>query len=143
MGNFNKVLLIGRLGQDVEKRVTPSGNSVVNVTLATSEYFKDKEGNKQEKTEWHQLVAWNAQAEVLERFCKKGSQIHIEGSLTTSEWIDKEENKRQTTKINVRNIQLLDPKGQTGNNNNSQPSQNNVSQNNAKQEEFVEDDIPF
>ncbi len=112
MGNLNKVLLIGRLGQDPEKRITPTGASVVNVSLATTDYFKDKSGNRQERTEWHKIVLWNRQAEIVEQYCRKGSQLYVEGGLQTRDWQDKDGNKRYTTEIIVRNLQLLDSKGQ-------------------------------
>ena len=108
MGYLNKVILIGRLGQDPEKRTTPSGHSVVNISLATTEYFKDQGGNKQEKTEWHRVVFWNKQAELIEQYCRKGSQIYVEGALQTREWQDKDGNRRFSTDIVARNIQFLD-----------------------------------
>ena len=111
MASLNKVLLIGRLGQDPEKRVTPSGASVVNVSLATSDRFKDKTGNQQERTEWHRLVFWNRTAEIVEQYCRKGSQLYIEGTLQTRDWQDKDGNKKYTTEIMVRNMQMLDSKG--------------------------------
>ncbi len=110
MGNLNKVFLIGRLGKDPEMKTTPSGKSVLNITLASSEFYKDKAGNKQERTEWHRVVLWDRLAEIVESYCQKGSQIFVEGSLQTREWEDKEGNKRYTTEIVGRNIQLLDPK---------------------------------
>lgn len=112
MGNLNKVLLIGRLGQDPEKRITPAGHSVVNVSLATTEFFRDQSGNKQERTEWHRVVFWNRQAEVVEQYCRKGSQLYVEGSLQTRDWQDKDGNKRFSTEIVARNIQMLDSKAQ-------------------------------
>ena len=112
MGNLNKVLLIGRLAQDPEKRTTPSGAFVCNNSLATTEYFKDKSGNRQEKVEWNKVVFWNRQAEIVEQYCKKGSQLFIEGSLQTRDWQDKDGNKRYTTEIIVRNLQMLDSKQQ-------------------------------
>ncbi len=114
MGNLNKVMLIGRLGQDPEKRVTPAGHSVISISLATTEHFSSKDGQKQERTEWHKLVFWNKQAELIEQYCKKGSQLYIEGSLQTNEWQDKDGNKRYTTEIVVRNMQFLDSKPQSG-----------------------------
>ncbi len=121
MGSLNKVLLIGFLGQDPEKRVTSGGHSVVTVNLATTERFKDREGNKQERTEWHRLVFWNLKADLVEQYCKKGSQLYVEGSLQTREWLDKDGNKRYTTEIQVRNLEFLDrlPSGQ-GNHANNQ-----------------------
>ncbi|PCI28274.1 MAG: single-stranded DNA-binding protein [SAR324 cluster bacterium] len=112
MGNLNKVLLIGRLGKDPEKRVTQQGASVVTLTMATSEKFKDRTGNMQEKTEWHKIVFWNKQAEVLEQYCRKGSELYIEGSLQTREWQDKDGNKRWSTEIAGRNFQFLGAAGQ-------------------------------
>ncbi|MDH5559384.1 MAG: single-stranded DNA-binding protein [Deltaproteobacteria bacterium] len=158
MGNLNKVLLIGHLGQDPEKRVTQSGSSVVTINLATTEKFTDRSGAKQEKTEWHRVVFWNKQAELIEQYCKKGSQLYIEGSLQTREWTDKEGNKRWTTEIAGRNMQFLDSKqggysqeqrapqqgsqqgshgfqGQgSGYHDNQPPPPNN---------DFIDDDIPF
>ncbi len=121
MGNLNKVLLIGFLGQDPEKRVTSGGHSVVSVNLARTERFNDKEGNRQERTEWHRLVFWNQKADFIEQYCKKGTQLYVEGSLQTREWLDKDGNKRYSTEIVVRNSQLLDrmPAGQ-GNQSNYQ-----------------------
>ena len=114
MGNLNKVLLIGHLGQDPEKKVTPSGATVVTISLATTDKFTDKSGNKQEKTEWHRVIFWNKQAELIDQYCKKGSSLYIEGSLSTREWTDKEGNKRWTTEINGRSMQFLDAKGAGG-----------------------------
>ena len=112
MASLNKVLLIGRLGQNPEKRVTPSGASVISISLATSERFKDKSGQFQERTEWHRLVFWNRLAENVEQYCQKGSQLYVEGSLQTNDWQDKDGNKRYTTEIVVRNMQMLDSRGQ-------------------------------
>ena len=109
MSHLNKVMLIGRLGQEPEKKVTPQGNSVMNISLATSESYKDKSGNKQEKTEWHRIVLWNQLADLVERYCKKGSQLFIEGPLQTREWKDKDGNKRYPTAINGRTIEYLEP----------------------------------
>jgi len=166
MGYLNKVLLIGRLGQDPEKRITPSGHTVVNISLATTEYFKDQGGNKQERTEWHRVVLWNRLAEIVEQYCQKGSQIYVEGSLQTREWQDKDGNRRFSTDITARSIQLLDSKAASGQGgyqqqstsaNQSPPNQPNGSfgeppqQNSgytdqpsvSNSDEFVEDDIPF
>lgn len=161
MGSLNKVLLIGRLGQEPEKRITPAGHSVVNISLATSEYFKDKSGNRQERTEWHRVALWNRLAEIVEQYCRKGSQLYVEGSLQTREWQDKDGNKRYTTEIIARNIQMLDSKGQgAGGQDNRQqggdqydpynyPPQFQNQPDNAPgpapaaNDDFIEDDIPF
>ena len=126
MGNLNKVLLIGRIGQEPEKTTTPTGAFVCNNTLATTEYYKDKSGNRQEKVEWHKVVFWNRQAEILEQYCKKGSQLFIEGSLQTRDWKDKDGNKRYVTEIIVRSLQMLDSKQQSSGQSNQQydPYQN-------------------
>ena len=169
MGNLNKVMLIGRLGQDPEKRVTPAGHSVISISLATSENFTDKSGTKQERTEWHRLVFWNKLAELIEQYCKKGSQLYVEGSLQTNEWQDKDGNKRYTTEIVVRNMQFLDskpqgdgnyqgapgsehavapPQGQPQNSFQTPPNQGFQPNEPAKPavtagDDFIEDDIPF
>lgn len=170
MGYLNKVLLIGRIGQDPEKRITPAGHSVVNISIATTEYFKDQSGNKKERTEWHKVVFWNRQAEIVEQYCRKGSQLYIEGSLQTRDWQDKDGNKRYTTEIVARNLQLLDSRSQGSKSgdasesggfqpNSPAPQQQNDFQpqtGNQFQEppnsgpsqgkfddDFVEDDIPF
>ena len=116
MGNLNKALLIGRLGQEPEKRVTAQGASVVTLNLATTEKYKDKAGIQQERTEWHRVIFWNQQAEVIEKYCRKGSQLYIEGRIQTREWQDKDGNKRWTTEIVGQNFQFLDPANYQGGN---------------------------
>jgi single-strand DNA-binding protein len=116
MGNLNKALLIGRLGQEPEKRVTAQGASVVTLNLATTEKYKDKTGIQQERTEWHRVIFWNQQAEVIEKYCRKGSQLYIEGRIQTREWQDKDGNKRWTTEIVGQNFQFLDPANYQGGN---------------------------
>lgn len=147
MGYLNKVLLIGRLGQDPEKRTTSSGKSVVNVSLATTEYFKDNMGQKKEKTEWHKVVLWGAVGDVVSNYCKKGSQVYVEGSLQTREWKDKDGNKRYSTEINGRSVQLLDSKqsGQQPSGNSGQFSQHQVPADIAQTfpGAQVDDDCPF
>ncbi len=159
MGNLNKVLLIGHLGQNPEKRVTPQGASVVTLSLATTEKYKDRSGNQQEKTEWHRVIFWNQQAEIIEKYCRKGSQLYVEGRLQTREWQDKDGNKRWTTEINGANFQFLDSPGQNQSggfqSSNQQGFQNNSegfqqsdggqpsSSNTPPTDDFVEDDIPF
>jgi single-strand DNA-binding protein len=131
MGSLNKVLLIGFLGNDPEKRVTSGGHSVVSVNLATTDKWNDKQGNKQERTEWHRLVFWDQRAEFIEQYCKKGTQLYVEGALQTKEWLDKDGNKRYTTEILVRNSQILDRLQQSGQGQNqgqeyNQPQQNQI-----------------
>lgn len=103
---LNKVTLIGRLGKDPEVRVFTNGDAVANVTLATTEKWKDKSGEKQEKTEWHNLVFYRRQAEVVAEFLKKGALIHIEGKLTTEKY-QKDGEDRYVTKIAVSEMIML------------------------------------
>lgn len=146
MGYLNKAMLIGRIGQDPEKRITPTGKSVVNISLATTEYFNDKSGNKQEKTEWHKVQLWDRLADIVEQYTKKGSQIYVEGSLQTREWQDKDGIKRFTTEIVGRSIQLLDSK-QKGEGQQSPPQQAKEPMHNIPPDSqgggFIEEDIPF
>ncbi len=108
--SVNKVILIGRLGKDPETRYMTSGEAVTNVTLATSENWKDKNGEKQEKTEWHNLVFYRRLAEIAGEYLKKGSQIYVEGKLATRKWQDKEGKDRYTTEIIVNEMQMLGSK---------------------------------
>lgn len=105
--SVNKVVLVGRLGKDPEVRIMTNGESVANVTLATTESWKDKGGIKQEKTEWHNLVFYRRTAEVVGEYLKKGSQIYIEGKLQTRKWQTKEGQDRYTTEIIVNEMQML------------------------------------
>jgi single-strand DNA-binding protein len=106
--SVNKVILVGRLGKDPETRYMTSGEAVTNATLATSENCKDKSGEKQEKTEWHNLVFYRRLAEVAGEYLKKGSQVYVEGKIQTRKWQDKETGKdRYTTEIIVNEMQML------------------------------------
>src|SRR5512146_3465787 len=113
--SVNKVILVGRLGKDPETRYMTNGEAVTNVTLATSENWKDKNGEKQEKTEWHNLVFYRRLAEVAGEYLKKGSQIYVEGKIQTRKWQDKETGKdRYTTEIIVNEMQMLGSKSGGG-----------------------------
>lgn len=105
--SVNKVILVGRLGKDPETRYMTNGEAVTNVTLATSENWKDKSGEKQEKTEWHNLVFYRRLAEVAGEYLKKGSQIYVEGKIQTRKWQDKEGKDRYTTEIIVNEMTML------------------------------------
>ena len=107
MASVNKVLLIGHLGRDPELRYTPGGAAVANFTLATNEAWTDKAGQKQERTEWHRIVVWGKQAEIVGQYLQKGKQVFIEGSLTTREWNDRDGNKRQTTEVKAMRVIML------------------------------------
>ncbi|RFC34004.1 MAG: single-strand DNA-binding protein [Candidatus Nitrotoga sp. LAW] len=113
--SVNKVILVGRLGKDPETRYMPNGEAVTNATLATSENWKDKSGEKQEKTEWHNLTFYRRLAEIAGEFLKKGSMIYVEGKLATRKWQDKEGKDRYTTDIIVGEMQMLSSKSSGGN----------------------------
>ncbi len=108
--SVNKVILVGRLGKDPETRYMPNGEAVTNCTLATSENWKDKAGEKQEKTEWHNLTFYRRLAEIAGEYLKKGSMIYVEGKLATRKWQDKEGKDRYTTDIIVNEMQMLSSK---------------------------------
>ncbi|MES1981744.1 MAG: single-stranded DNA-binding protein [Pseudomonadota bacterium] len=108
--SVNKVILVGRLGKDPETRYMTNGEAVTNATLATSENWKDKNGEKQEKTEWHNLVFYRKLAEIAGEYLKKGSQVYIEGKLATRKWQDKEGKDRYTTEIIADQMQMLGSK---------------------------------
>jgi single-strand DNA-binding protein len=105
--SLNKVSLIGYVGQDPEQKYLPSGDSVLNFSLATSKKWKDKAGEMQEKTEWHRCVAWSPVAEILSNL-SKGSRVYIEGELQTKEWTDQSGQKKYTTEVVVRDFVFLD-----------------------------------
>ena len=108
--SVNKVILVGRLGKDPETRYMTNGEAVTNVSLATSENFKDKSGEKQERTEWHNLVFYRRLAEIAGEYLKKGTQIYVEGRIQTRKWQDKEGKDRYTTEIIVNEMQMLGSK---------------------------------
>ncbi len=126
----NKVILVGNLGRDPEVRYSPNGSAVANVTLATSESWKDKtSGEKQEKTEWHRIVFFGRLAEIAGEYLKKGAQIYVEGRLQTRKWQDKDGHERYTTEIVANEMQMLGSRGGAGVPNNDgfnqdQPAEN-------------------
>ncbi len=109
----NKALLIGRLGKDPEVRYTPDGMMVTNFNLATDEQWKDKNGQRVQKTEWHRIVTFGKLAEICGQYLTKGKLVFVEGRIQTRAWEDKEGNKRYTTEIVAANMQMLDSKGQS------------------------------
>jgi single-strand DNA-binding protein len=116
MAGVNKVILIGNLGKDPEVRYLEGGIAVANFPMATTETFRDKNGNKNEQTEWHQIVLWRKLAEVAEKFLKKGMQVYIEGKIRSRSWEDKEGNKRYTTEIFGDSLTILSRKDDQNNN---------------------------
>jgi len=132
----NKAVLIGRLGADPEVRYTPDGLMVTNLRLATSERWKDKNGERAERTEWHRIVTFGKLAEICGNYLSKGSLIYIEGRIQTRSWEDKDGIKRYTTEIVALNMQMLESKGQTKDQEVAPPSQ-------PGSEPVPEDDVPF
>lgn len=111
----NKVILVGNLGADPETKYMPSGDAVTNITVATSESWKDKQsGDKREKTEWHKVVMFRRLAEIAAEYLRKGSQVYIEGKIQTRKWQDKEGNDRYTTEIVADQMQMLGARGGSG-----------------------------
>jgi len=112
MSSLNKVMLIGNLGKDPDIRYTQDGSPVASFSLATSETWTDKNGNRQEHTEWHNIVAWTRLAELSKRYLSKGRQVYIEGRLRTRDWNDKDGNKRRTTEVIASQMVLLGSRAQ-------------------------------
>jgi single-strand DNA-binding protein len=106
-GYVNKVILIGRLGRDPEMKFTPNGKAVTNFTMATNEIWSDQNGERQERTEWHRVVAWDKLAENCARLLEKGKQVYVEGRIQTRQWDDRDGNKRYTTEIVANSMQVL------------------------------------
>lgn len=131
MPGVNKVILIGNLGKDPEVRYLEGGIAVANFPIATTENFKDKNGNKNEQTEWHQVVLWRRLAEVAEKYLRKGQMVYLEGKIRSRSWDDKDGNKRYTTEIFGDVLTILSRKDETANqssrptNTNGQQNQNN------------------
>jgi len=118
MASVNRVILIGNLGRDPEIRYTQAGEPIANFSLATSERWTGKDGQKQERTEWHRVEVFGKTAQVVRDYCQKGKQVYIEGSIHYDEWTDKDGNKRNTTKIHVggpnSKVVLLGSRGEGG-----------------------------
>lgn len=107
MASVNKVILVGNLGRDPEMRYMPSGDAIANFSVATTDNWKDKNGQKQERTEWHRISMFGKLAEIAGEYLKKGSSVYIEGRLQTRKWQDKEGNERQTTEVVADRMQML------------------------------------
>ena len=111
MGSVNKVILVGNLGRDAEVRYTPSGAAVATLNLATTEVYKDKEGQRKEDTQWHRVILWGKTAETLQDYLTKGKQIYVEGRLQTRKWKDKDGNDKYTTEVKGDRVVLLSGAG--------------------------------
>ncbi len=110
----NKAILIGNLGRDPEMRYTQNGTAVANFTLATTDSWTGKDGNKEERTEWHNIVAWARLAEICSQYLTKGRHVYIEGRIQTRKWEDRDGNTRYTTEVVAQNMQMLGGRGEGG-----------------------------
>ena len=162
MASLNKAMLIGRLGQDPEIRYTQSGNAVANLNIATNDYWTDKKGEKQERTEWHSLVLWGKLADLAQTYLKKGSQLYVEGRIQTRDWENDQGQKQYKTEVVVTSMQFLDTKisenpiskenltsrnvTNSANVTNEFEQNNEHEQNNEEEkssDDYIRDDIPF
>ena len=147
-GGVNKVILVGNLGADPEVRFTPSGQAVANFRIATSESWTDKNGQKQDRTEWHRIVVWRKLAELCGEYLGKGRQCFVEGRLQTREWTDKENRKNYTTEVVANNVVFLGGRDAGANRSRPRNGGEEYAQPPAAAEEVAnspapEDDIPF
>lgn len=149
MAGVNKVILVGNLGRDPEVRYTKNGQAVASFSLATTERWTGKDGNKEEKTEWHRIVAWGKLGEICGEYLVKGKQVYIEGRLQTRDWDDKDGNKKSTTEIVANNMVMLSQAGgaQQSYGGDQQAasggSQAASSGGGSETDDFEDDDIPF
>ena len=142
-GSVNKVILVGNLGRDVELRYTPGGAPVATLSMATTDVWNDKSGQRQEKTEWHRVVLWGKQAESLQEYLVKGRQIYVEGRLQTRQWDDRDGNKRYTTEIRADRVVLLGSRGGGGGTSRGESQERPAPAVAGAPAELTEDDIPF
>tara|TARA_B100000745_G_scaffold272689_1_gene200717 strand:+ start:137 stop:640 length:504 start_codon:yes stop_codon:yes gene_type:complete len=167
MGSLNKVMLIGNLGKDPEIRYTQAGSAVANFSLATTDRWTDKQGNRQEKTEWHDIVVFDRLADLAQNYLNKGKSIYVEGRLQTRSWEDQQGQKRYRTEVVANVIQFLDSKTSDGDSGGSRGGQarsanqqnpgtqgaagesgrddqgGNAVQESRPDDDFIKDDIPF
>lgn len=158
MPSLNRVMLIGNLGRDPEIRYTQAGNAVANFTLATHEIWNDKQGQRQERTEWHDIVAWDRLADSVQSYLKKGSLVYVEGRLQTRSWEDQQGQRRYRTEVVANVIQFLDRPGSnvsqqaagsqganaaSGSTTAYSQQDSPHSTNEGGDEKFIKDDIPF
>lgn len=148
MLGVNKVILLGHLGRDPELRYTPGGQAVASFTLATTERFQDRNGQRQERTEWHNIVAWTKLGELANQYLKKGSSAYIEGKISTRSWDDRDGNKKYKTEIIASQIQFLGGNAGPMGNRDADPGpgfSNDTfdNQSGPAPEPMVEEDLPF
>jgi single-strand DNA-binding protein len=148
MSGVNKVILVGNLGRDAELRYTPGGAAVSNLNVATTEVFKNRDGQKQEDTQWHRVTVWGKTAEALDDYLKKGKQIYLEGKLQTRKWQDKDGNDKYTTEVRADRIVLLsggarDTSGPTGDRHLRDEDVETGPRDPGQRSEFDDSDIPY
>ena len=147
MGSVNKVILVGNLGRDAELRYTPGGAAVATLNLATTEVFKDREGQKKEDTQWHRVILWGKTAESLQDYLTKGKQIYVEGKLQTRKWKDKDGNDKYTTEVRGDRVVLLSGGGGASRGEGGGSRSTNADETSHAEPggsvELTDDDIPF
>lgn len=139
----NKAIILGRLGKDPELRYTPSGQAVTKFTVATSERYTGKDGQRQERTEWHNIVAWGKTAELANQYLNKGSSVFIEGRITSRSWDDKDGNKRYCTEIVATSLEFLSGKDGGNGGGNKRSSDRKANETGDPQNVPIDDDLPF
>ena len=147
MSSINKAILVGRLGKDPEVKATPNGNTVAKFSLATDERFTDRDGNKQERTEWHNIVAWGKLGEICGQYLRKGKLVYIEGRIRTDSWEDKEtKQKRYRTEIIADTMRMLDKKSDDeggGSYNGGYAGNRKSTPSSSAAPEMDDDEVPF
>lgn len=145
MAGVNKVILLGNLGADPEVKHLEGDKVVANLRLATTETYKDRNGNRMENTEWHDLELWDGLARIAEQYLKKGSKIYVEGKIKNDTWQDEQGNNRRRTRIRVNNMTMLDsrPEGSTGGERNMATSGSNPTPTPVMDNSADDDDLPF
>jgi single-strand DNA-binding protein len=145
MASVNKVILVGNLGRDPEVRYTATGTAVANFTMATTDRWQDQgSGERKERTEWHRIVVWGKQAEIVNEYLRKGRQVYVEGSLQTREWTDRDGNKRYTTEVRAQRVQMLGRRDERDEAAAGTPSEAaGPGPDTAPEGGYDEDDIPF
>lgn len=149
MASVNKAILIGNLGRDPEVRHMPNGDAVANFSIATTESYKDKNGDKQEKTEWHNLVCYGRLGEIAGQYLKKGKPVYIEGRIQTRKWTDKNQVERYTTEIIVQELKMLGGRDSSGSSDDEEHAPDATTQRQASQQGATKStddwagDIPF
>ncbi|MCY4378946.1 MAG: single-stranded DNA-binding protein [Candidatus Dadabacteria bacterium] len=142
MAAVNKAIILGNLGRDPEVRYTSDGKAITNFSVATTEKWRDRDGNSQERTEWHRVVVFDRLGEVCGEYLSKGSSVYVEGYLRTRSWEDREGNKRYTTEIVGRTVQFLSARGESGRQGRREPP----AEDDFAYEEgsgMTDDDVPF